>query len=110
MKKILSKTQISEKIDEFIRLRKEYYNNEKYRHQFSVLILTGDPTWTGITNPTTDLFTERMMSLSMNYSIAEINVNAIGNWIQFIMSKSDDYSTNIDGDLVGRICAMYEEV
>ena len=110
MKKVLTQTQISEKIDEFLRLKRKYYHYEKFRHGFYAIILTGDPTWTGINNQTSDMFSDRMMTLSMNYSIAEINANAMGNWIQFILTQTDDYSTNIDGDLVARICDMYEEV
>ena len=107
MKNVLTKTQISKEIDEFLRLKDEWLDDGKFQYQFSVNIWTDDPTWDGIFNPTSDLFTERIMTLSMNHSIAEINFNVMGNWIQLIMIKTDDYSTNIDGDLVARICDMY---
>ena len=110
MKKVLTKTQISEKIDEFLRLKRKYYHYEKFRHGFYAIILTGDPNWTGINKRTSHMFSDRMMTLSINYSIAEINSSAIGNLIQFILTQTDDYSTNIDGDFVARICDMYEEV
>ena len=120
MKNVLTKTQISKEIDKFLRRKEidkflrrkdEWRNDRNFRHGFYATVITGYPTWTGVNELTSaDMFSDRMMALSMNYSIAEINANATGNWIQFILTQTDDYSTNIDGDLIARICDMYEEV